>query len=153
MAESRSDQEGGGAGPSKLAGLSCVWVVNEKCLKSQGETKRREVELGSQSWLDCLASELFLGSCVSGHCLCDFVLHSCWSSNWPSTQAALHWRGPHLLNIVVLKGKPRKRNIMHPIDTDRKGKEHFCQKFHLWLYWSFCLTPPPPPRVHIALPR
>ena len=27
--------------------------------------KSREVELGSHSWMDCLAAELFLNSCLS----------------------------------------------------------------------------------------
>ena len=30
--------------------------------KSPGEIKRREVELGLHSWIDCLAAELFLNS-------------------------------------------------------------------------------------------
>ena len=33
--------------------------------QSPGEIKRREVELGSLSWMDCLAAELFLSSCSS----------------------------------------------------------------------------------------
>ena len=33
--------------------------------KHPGEIKGREVELGSHSWMDCLAAELFLNSCFS----------------------------------------------------------------------------------------
>ena len=33
--------------------------------QNTGEIKSREVELGSQSWMDCLAAELFLNSCFS----------------------------------------------------------------------------------------
>ena len=37
-----------------------------------------------------------------GYCLRHFVPHSCWNSNYRSTQGVSHWRGPQLLNIVVL---------------------------------------------------
>ena len=40
-------------------------------IQSQGEIKSREVEPGSQSWMDCLAAELFLNSCFFRNCLCD----------------------------------------------------------------------------------
>ena len=55
-----------------------MWALTE--VQSPGEIKRREVELDSHSLMDCLAAELFLISCFE-HCLCDFVLHSCWNSN------------------------------------------------------------------------
>ena len=34
-------------------------------VQNPGEIKSREVELGSHSWVDCLAAELFLNSCFS----------------------------------------------------------------------------------------
>ena len=45
-------------------------VSKSKCRQylkrwSPGEIKRREVELGCQSWMLCLAGELFLNSCFS----------------------------------------------------------------------------------------
>ena len=40
-------------------------VVAELFSKTPGEIKRREVELGSRSWVDCLVDELFLNSCFS----------------------------------------------------------------------------------------
>ena len=44
------------------------WVdclVGELVSKTPVEIKRREVELGSRSWVDCLAAKLFLNSCFS----------------------------------------------------------------------------------------
>ena len=32
--------------------MDCLAVVNEECIKSPGEIKSREVELGSHSWMD-----------------------------------------------------------------------------------------------------
>ena len=60
------------------------------------------MELGYHSWMVCLAAKLFINSSFSGHRLCDFVSCSCRKSKLRGTQVAWHWRGPHLLNTVVL---------------------------------------------------
>ena len=43
------------------------------------ERCKRKVELGSQSWMDCLAVELFLSSCFFRPCLCRVVELDCHS--------------------------------------------------------------------------
>ena len=89
--EPRRDQEAGGG-----AVLCSVYTT-----QSPGEIKRQEVELCSVSaWI------VSLPSCSSTADPSDFVfvtvLHSCCKRKLRSTQVAWHWRGPHLLNIVVL---------------------------------------------------
>ena len=56
------------------------------------ETKRRKVELGSHSWMDCLAAELFFNSCFS-----DAVFVTLFR-----TAVKTHLLNTHLSNIVVL---------------------------------------------------
>ena len=55
---------------------------------------KMEVELGSHShsWTDCLAAELFLNSCFSGH-----SLHGCWKSKLLRTGGV-----PTSLTFIVL---------------------------------------------------
>ena len=48
-------------------------VKELQALKSTREIKSRDLELGSHSYMDCLAVELFLQHLFFGHCLCDFV--------------------------------------------------------------------------------
>ena len=60
--------------------------------ESPGEIKNREVELGSHRELDNRLLQLLLNSCYSDT---ETAISG-------STQVASHWRGPHLLNIVVL---------------------------------------------------
>ena len=83
----RYQEEGGGAGLSR---------------ESPTEFKSKEVELGSHSWMVCLAAELFLNSYFSDAVFVTLLRTACWNSSYRSTEAASHWRGPHLLNIVVL---------------------------------------------------
>ena len=84
--------------------LQTIWGYRTDGAKSGycREIKRTELNLGSRSWVDCLVDELFLNSWSFELCLCDPLPHSCWKSKLRSTQVASHWRGPHLLNIVVL---------------------------------------------------
>ena len=71
--------------------------------ESPGEIKSREMELGSHSWMDCLAAELFLNKCFS-----DTVFVTLFRTAVETAISQVHkllnwhWRGPHLLNIVVL---------------------------------------------------
>ena len=83
----RYQEEGGRAGLSR---------------ESPTEFKSKEVELGSHSWMVCLAAELFLNSYLSDAVFVTLLRTACWNSSYRSTEAASHWRGPHLLNIVVL---------------------------------------------------
>ena len=45
--------------------LDTITVVNVKLYWSSGEIKIKEVQLGSHSWVVCLATELFLNSYFS----------------------------------------------------------------------------------------
>ena len=45
--------------------LDTINVVNVKLYWSSGEIKIKEVQLGSHSWVVCLATELFLNSYFS----------------------------------------------------------------------------------------
>ena len=82
-------------------------------LGSPGEMKSREVELDSQSRVDRLASNLFLSSCFLDTVfvtLLRTVLQTAisgvhkllGSGRVPTSLTLLFWRGPYLLNIVVL---------------------------------------------------
>ena len=42
-----------------------VYLLNSRNRGAQERFKRKEAELGSHSWMDCLAAELFLSSCFS----------------------------------------------------------------------------------------
>ena len=82
--------------------MSSQFVAVGVLTKSPGEIKSREVELGSHSCWTVLLQLAFPQQLLIGHCLCDFAPHSCWNSNSRSTQVASHWRGPHLLNFIVM---------------------------------------------------
>ena len=58
------------------------WRYTRSIKPAPGEMKRREVELGFHSRMDCLVAELFLNSCFSDTVFVT-VLHSCCNSNYP----------------------------------------------------------------------
>ena len=66
--------------------------------ENSGEFNSREVELDSHRELDYLL--LQFQQLLFGHCLCDCSTQLL--KQQLSTQVAWHWRGPHLLNVVVL---------------------------------------------------
>ena len=57
--------------------------------------KRREVELGSHSWVDRLAAEAFLNSCFSDAAFVTLFHTAVSRVYW-------HWQGPRLFDIVTL---------------------------------------------------
>ena len=59
------------------------------------------MELCSVSATDCLVAE-FSSTADPSDFVFVTVLHSCCKRKLRSTQVASHWRGPHLLNIVVM---------------------------------------------------
>ena len=103
--------------------LTAGWIVSPQSCPSTvalwtlSEVKRKEVELDSHSWMDCLAAELSHNSCFSDTVLVTLLrtavetavsevhelLHT---GGVPSSLTLLFWRGPQLLNTVVLAGSP-----------------------------------------------
>ena len=101
--------------------LTAGWIVSPQSCPSTvalwtlSEVKRKEVELDSHSWMDCLAAELSHNSCFSDTVLVTLLrtavetavsevhelLHT---GGVPSSLTLLFWRGPQLLNTVVLSG-------------------------------------------------
>ena len=61
--------------------------------------KRREVELGSHSWVDRLAAEAFLNSCFSDAA---FVTLFHTAAGTAVSRVCWHWQDPCLFNIVTL---------------------------------------------------
>ena len=82
----------------------CVKVISQSVCSEPSSNQKREVELqGSHSELDRPLLQLSTAK-FSGLCFCDSVPHSCWKSKSLSTQVALHWWGPHHLNIYCSGG-------------------------------------------------
>ena len=73
----------------------------ERGVRSPAEIKRREVELGSHRELDNLllqVSTVASGTLSLSICFAQFVETAISEAH----KVALHWQGPHLLNITVL---------------------------------------------------
>ena len=110
-------------------------------LRSANSEPRRDQEQGggvvSHSWTDCLAAVLAAPQkLLFGHCLCDFVPHSCWNSGVhrlprtggvPTTLTLLFWWWLSLFGLYASErwGKllPGTRSPLFPVPNKPYG---FC---------------------------
>ena len=87
--------------PDEIKRREVSWTLTKKLdsFASPGESKRREVVLGSESWT-YFASVVSQQHCY-GHCLCDCSAQQL-KQQLRSTVFATQWRGPHCHNIFVV---------------------------------------------------
>ena len=114
MGQGENQEKGGGAGPSREL--------------------RRDQELGGGAGLgklDNLLLQLFLSSCSTDITFVTVLRTAVEAAISEVHQVASHWRGPHLLNTVVL--------VMDD------GLFGLCESGHADELFTCRLPPPPPP--------